>query len=170
MRGSSEGYVPVGRASLKLNVKAVLGFYGAKYKKFPLKADAEAYVVTTSTGVATSVIVSPAKSTSSESPSSKRATPYTRTERSPATQLVASSKSDPQSSSMFTPKTPKVVSPKPQRGVPMKIIPWTQRINSPDIKDESVWDVVYSDGACKNNGKPNAIAGVGVWFGHNDPK
>ena len=27
---------------------------------------------------------------------------------------------------------------------------------------------VYTDGSCINNGRPNARAGYGVWFGHND--
>jgi ribonuclease HI len=27
---------------------------------------------------------------------------------------------------------------------------------------------VYTDGACYNNGKPNAIAGYGIYFGQND--
>jgi len=29
---------------------------------------------------------------------------------------------------------------------------------------------VYTDGACKNNGRPNAIAGIGVYFGDNDDR
>lgn len=29
--------------------------------------------------------------------------------------------------------------------------------------------VVYTDGACENNGKPNAKAGIGVWFGEKHP-
>ena len=28
--------------------------------------------------------------------------------------------------------------------------------------------LVYTDGACRNNGKPNACAGIGVYFGPND--
>ncbi|KAG6811158.1 hypothetical protein H0H92_008744 [Tricholoma furcatifolium] len=36
--------------------------------------------------------------------------------------------------------------------------------------DESQYDVVYCDGACKGNGKPGSIAGVGVWWGNNDPR
>ncbi|KAF5384883.1 hypothetical protein D9615_001108 [Tricholomella constricta] len=39
-----------------------------------------------------------------------------------------------------------------------------------DVKDESGWDVVYCDGACKGNGKVNSIAGVGVWWEENDPR
>lgn len=38
------------------------------------------------------------------------------------------------------------------------------------IEDESCWDVVYSDGACKGNGKDGSVAGVGVWWGHEDPR
>ncbi|THV06488.1 hypothetical protein K435DRAFT_848971 [Dendrothele bispora CBS 962.96] len=30
--------------------------------------------------------------------------------------------------------------------------------------------VVYCDGACKGNGKPGSIAGVGVWWGHDDER
>lgn len=36
--------------------------------------------------------------------------------------------------------------------------------------DESDWDVVYSDGACKRNGKVGSIAGIGVWWGPDDPR
>jgi hypothetical protein len=35
---------------------------------------------------------------------------------------------------------------------------------------EMDWDVVYSDGACKGNGNVGSVAGVGVWWGHNDPR
>lgn len=30
--------------------------------------------------------------------------------------------------------------------------------------------VVYSDGACKGNGKVGSVAGIGVWWGNNDPR
>ncbi|TFK63966.1 ribonuclease H-like protein, partial [Pluteus cervinus] len=36
--------------------------------------------------------------------------------------------------------------------------------------DEVGWDVVYSDGACKGNGRPGSVAGIGVWWGHDDPR
>lgn len=29
---------------------------------------------------------------------------------------------------------------------------------------------VYTDGACANNGKENAVAGIGIYFGENDPR
>ena len=36
--------------------------------------------------------------------------------------------------------------------------------------DESGWQVVYSDGACKGNGAPGSVAGIGVWWGSDDPR
>lgn len=45
-----------------------------------------------------------------------------------------------------------------------------KRALSLDVEDELGWDVVYSDGACKGNGKVGSVAGVGVWWGHNDPR
>lgn len=44
------------------------------------------------------------------------------------------------------------------------------RGTTPDVEDESGWDVVYSDGACKGNGQRGSVAGVGVWWGRNDPR
>lgn len=38
------------------------------------------------------------------------------------------------------------------------------------ITDTTHWQIVYSDGACRGNGKPGSIAGVGVWWGPNDPR
>lgn len=39
-----------------------------------------------------------------------------------------------------------------------------------DKEDESGYDVVYSDGACKGNGQVGSVAGVGVWWGWNDTR
>ncbi|THH08974.1 hypothetical protein EW145_g2335 [Phellinidium pouzarii] len=36
--------------------------------------------------------------------------------------------------------------------------------------DEEGCDVVYSDGACKGNGHVGCVAGIGVWWGHDDPR
>ncbi|KAI8980010.1 ribonuclease H-like domain-containing protein [Trametes punicea] len=38
------------------------------------------------------------------------------------------------------------------------------------VQDESGWDVVYSDGACKGNGRLGSVAGIGVWWGVNDAR
>ncbi|KAJ1961881.1 hypothetical protein GGI12_002992 [Dipsacomyces acuminosporus] len=41
----------------------------------------------------------------------------------------------------------------------------------PSTDTESINDLcVYPDGICKGNGRPEAIAGVGVYFGNNDPR
>ncbi|KAJ3518011.1 hypothetical protein NLJ89_g133 [Agrocybe chaxingu] len=39
-----------------------------------------------------------------------------------------------------------------------------------EVEGEFGWSVVYSDGACKGNGKIGSIAGVGVWWGPNDAR
>ena len=38
----------------------------------------------------------------------------------------------------------------------------------PLLNNEPIY--VYTDGACINNGKPNARAGIGVYFGENDSR
>ncbi|KAI0371336.1 ribonuclease H-like protein [Pilatotrama ljubarskyi] len=38
------------------------------------------------------------------------------------------------------------------------------------IEDETGWDVVYSDGSCRGNGKVGSVAGIGVWWGENDAR
>lgn len=40
---------------------------------------------------------------------------------------------------------------------------------APDA-DAKEFDVVYCDGACKGNGQVGSIAGIGVWWGHDDPR
>jgi hypothetical protein len=48
--------------------------------------------------------------------------------------------------------------------------PKSRFVKETDVEDESGWDVVYTDGSCTNNGGPGAKAGIGVWWGHNDPR
>lgn len=45
-----------------------------------------------------------------------------------------------------------------------------QRALESSTLDRSGWLTVYSDGACKGNGKANSVAGVGVWWGAGDPR
>merc|ERR1711911_162838 len=45
-----------------------------------------------------------------------------------------------------------------------KITGETIRRNKNFIK-EGQWTVVYTDGSCRNNGKDNCVAGLGVYFG-----
>ncbi|KAF9245675.1 ribonuclease H-like domain-containing protein [Melanogaster broomeanus] len=46
----------------------------------------------------------------------------------------------------------------------------TVRSTAKDEQDEQDCDVVYCDGACKGNGQAGSFAGIGVWWGHNDPR
>lgn len=39
-----------------------------------------------------------------------------------------------------------------------------------EINDSVEPLVVYCDGACKGNGKVGSVAGIGVWWGHNDSR
>ncbi|KAG9023123.1 hypothetical protein FS837_005955, partial [Tulasnella sp. UAMH 9824] len=32
------------------------------------------------------------------------------------------------------------------------------------------WTIAYTDGACQGNGRAGAVAGIGVWYGDNDPR
>jgi len=47
-----------------------------------------------------------------------------------------------------------------------------KNINNDDSKEETIVFIpdyyVYTDGACSNNGKSNASAGIGIYFGEND--
>ncbi|KAL4070511.1 ribonuclease H-like protein [Scleroderma citrinum] len=45
----------------------------------------------------------------------------------------------------------------------------TQSIGIPKTEGKD-FDVVYCDGACKGNGQFGSVAGIGVWWGHNDPR
>jgi hypothetical protein len=45
--------------------------------------------------------------------------------------------------------------------------PLSTRGLSPSVTTE---DVVYTDGACSRNGHTGSVAGIGVWWGPNDPR
>ncbi|KAG8257360.1 Ribonuclease H1 [Homalodisca vitripennis] len=49
--------------------------------------------------------------------------------------------------------------------------PWRGNNSTPQgfIVDQEGFTIVYTDGACSNNGRTGAKAGVGVWFNHNHP-
>ena len=43
------------------------------------------------------------------------------------------------------------------------------RKNTKPLSNKKIINV-YTDGACSNNGKPDARAGFGIWFGEGDPR
>lgn len=62
-------------------------------------------------------------------------------------------------------------SPSPTRLPPSNpAAKWNQRETSPDLADESTWDIAFTDGACRGNGKVGSVAGIGVWWGRDDPR
>jgi len=38
------------------------------------------------------------------------------------------------------------------------------------MNKKPITDYIYTDGACSNNGRPNAAAGIGIYFGEGDPR
>ncbi|KAJ3721993.1 ribonuclease H-like domain-containing protein [Lentinula raphanica] len=88
----------------------VKGYTGAAFKKFFSKAEAEAFVTSTESGLSK---VNPV-------------IPRTKDEVRPEHSVKSSSSKEPL--------------------------------------------VVYCDGACKGNGKIGSVAGIGVWWGHDDPR
>ncbi|KAI9570156.1 ribonuclease H-like domain-containing protein [Boletus coccyginus] len=44
----------------------------------------------------------------------------------------------------------------------------TRTVEAALPEDENDCDIVYCDGACKGNGQPGSVAGIGVWWGHGD--
>ncbi|KAI0958123.1 hypothetical protein AcW1_006296 [Taiwanofungus camphoratus] len=121
----------------------VLGFNGAKHKKFTNAAEAEDYVR-----------LHRAPSTLSGGSASQSAPPIpvSSVSRAPAPKPLSKVESKSSSASTAGSKGGKY------------------NIAAEVLEDESGWDVVYSDGACKGNGQPGSVAGIGVWWGRDDPR
>ena len=49
-------------------------------------------------------------------------------------------------------------------------IPTNKKKQKKQKKEAEITHIVYTDGACSNNGKPYARAGYGVYFGKDDPR
>ncbi|KII93313.1 hypothetical protein PLICRDRAFT_151900 [Plicaturopsis crispa FD-325 SS-3] len=131
----------------------IKGFPGAKFKKFMNAADAEAFA---SGKPVPSGPMSPTKARASSPPKSKSTAPTSApvpaSTSAPQAAVVSTSEDAQKESVTITKNTGKT------------------RIASGDLEDESGWDIVYCDGACKGNGQVGSVAGVGVWWGHNDPR
>ena len=122
----------------------VSGFTGNKHQKFPTLEQAKAYLA--QHGVASGNFSASASSSTTPAPPSSRKAhgpkPYER---------------------------PTPANEKAQEKGRSSNSRWAA-LSTEVIQDESGWDVVYSDGACKGNGKIGSIAGVGVWWGRDDPR
>ncbi|KAF8915046.1 ribonuclease H-like domain-containing protein [Mucidula mucida] len=119
---------------------AISGFPGNQHKKLPTRAQAEHWLQSGS-------ISAPA--TSTPKPVSITSKP-------------ASTASKPASSSKSVVKQATVA---PSSTGSFNVFARAQ--SDPPISGEVT---VFSDGACKGNGKVGSFAGVGVWWGHDDPR
>ncbi|KAI0635492.1 ribonuclease H-like domain-containing protein [Trametes polyzona] len=129
-----------------------VGFPGNKHQKFPSLEQATRYLA--EHGVPTGPI--PSSSTSSATSASHRTTlhgsaPRARTHGSkPYARVQPPVSNTSQDTRAAT-------------------SPWAA-LTAEVIADESGWNVVYSDGSCRGNGKVGSVAGIGVWWGHNDTR
>ncbi|KAG7099877.1 hypothetical protein E1B28_001679 [Marasmius oreades] len=118
----------------------VEGFTGAKFKKFATQEEAEQFLRVGSGSVLEMVASDAANSTS--------ATPT-----ADSTSTITSKKRTLELDHGSGESAPK-----------------KQRVPSRNEVEDEEDSVVYSDGACKGNGKDGSVAGVGVWWGHGDPR
>ncbi|PIL28001.1 hypothetical protein GSI_09852 [Ganoderma sinense ZZ0214-1] len=142
----AKGHVPGIYSTWDECQKQITGFAGNKHKKFSSAAEANAFLSQHGVRIGgsapgSSVPLAASSSTHSQPPLQQyHSKPYSR-----------------------PPPTAKPDGPasgsKPSR--------WAA-LSTEVIEDESGWDVVYSDGACKGNGKPGSVAGIGVWWGPDD--
>lgn len=153
----------------------VLNFNGAKYKKFLDAAEAELWInanaggplagrQSTTTAVRTEATTASAEErvTADEAKSIAR-----QSEAVAVTSAHASNRSS-------APRMETAASVPAQRAVP----PPPQEIRTTVSSFASGTSgsassgpmVVYTDGSCRGNGKPGSTAGVGVWWGVDDPR
>jgi ribonuclease HI len=147
----------------------VKGFVGARYKKFSIAEEAEAFAGINVASSSQMQPQPPAKVTPSATTTATRTSPYKRPE--PARNLTPVSPTATRATPSKRPS--RVSSLSPHRSSPNKAAAkWNQCAASPNIADESTWDVAYTDGACRGNGKPGSVAraGIGVWWGPDDPR
>lgn len=137
----------------------VQGFPGTKFKKFKTQAEAEQWYTSNlprRPAVNPQTTNATPSTSAAKPPSVARATLNSTGVTSTSWNQLAIPASKPASQPIPRP----VTTPAPKPVQPL-------RIAAP--KNTTV-DIVYSDGACKGNGARGAIAGIGVWWGHNDPR
>jgi len=142
----------------------VKGFPGAKYKKFKSQPEAEVWY----------------RSNLPHRTVDRRTTAATPTATLPNIIYTSSSSSG----ATYTPSKPSGLTSKPSPVTTPKSPapqPISQTVTTPALKapvhtpkiaapKNTTVDIVYSDGACRANGTPNAVGGIGVWWGPDDPR
>ncbi|KAH9832886.1 ribonuclease H-like domain-containing protein [Rhodofomes roseus] len=147
----------------------VNGFPGATYKKFTNVIEAEAWIEAVGEGKAGSRSTAP---TTARPPISRPAQTSAPTTTRSAVAVPSTSPRSP-----AKPRSPtKPVYSGTESGVVegSSTSPNSKKrkrsLAGQPVQDETGWQIVYSDGACKGNGKVGSIAGIGVWWGHGDER
>lgn len=156
----ARGYQPGIYSSWSDCQKQINGYSRAAYKKFNTQREAEEYVRTNGgTGG------SSAPTSANTSPAQRKGD--TSAAATGPTIPVHLASAGPDSKPTLVPAPPHgKKKPKAESKSKSSKSPW------PDVPrdQEHRWSIVYTDGACSNNGKGTAAAGVGVWYGTNDPR
>ncbi|XP_076387354.1 ribonuclease H1 isoform X1 [Megachile rotundata] len=127
--------------------KQVTRFSGPIFKKFTTKAAAEEFILK--------------NSESNQTPNKNSASVLTKRLRAQKTKLLEGTSQESSSTKSEAPKRKTMALPTCES--PMK------RTRGEYIIDSNGYVNVYTDGACSSNGRKNAKAGIGVWFGDDHP-
>lgn len=136
------------------------GFPGATYKKFASPAEAQDWIASHGNG----------KAPASTGPSAPWPTPAAtalRVSAPPSARPITNLPTAP-SRAPAGPRTPEPPAPGPAGAAPKR--QKRDLARQQPVEDESAWQIVYSDGACKGNGRVGSVAGVGVWWGDVDER
>lgn len=136
----------------------ILNYNGAKYKKFPNPSEAEAWIQ----GNVGSDVARAAMETFLALNATFRTDvlPQTAPETHSAPPAVSTAARGPPPVASVGGElavqlaTAVATSPSKPFGQPAEGQPW----------------IVYTDGSCQGNGKPGAVAGIGIWWGKDDPR
>lgn len=149
----------------------VINFKGAKYKKFLHAADAELWVHQNAVGPYAMPKTPPVtalpgaplgsvKSPEAYEPFSPKAPNSSASSSSGKTEEASSSLRSGQRASL---EEPQAVPQHPTLSTAGSEASVTTTMSSNTL-------VVYTDGSCRGNGKVGSVAGVGVWWGDDDPR
>lgn len=129
------------------------GFPRAEFKRFGNLKDAENFI-----GVAYI-----------ETSLTKSAQTY---EDSPSPSSVSSASSSPSTSASVASAAPSTSAAARFKPYPTAISKGKANAEESTSRtiDRDEWTTAYTDGACRGNGTVGAVAGIGVWYGDNDPR
>ncbi|KAL0066624.1 hypothetical protein AAF712_006428 [Marasmius tenuissimus] len=156
----------------------VNGHVGARYKKFRIRKEAEDYVLelavvtvadgTQSTSTSTARPVN--GHTESAAESSRPSGSNVLLDESPVATEVEDQDALTEvedNAQQSYPLAPRTLASKPDKGKQREQLAAREPRRSPKRHEDLV---VYCDGACKGNGQDGSVAGIGVWWAHDDKR